>query len=501
MGIIISNLINLAIFLSILGVLIVIHELGHFIVARFSGVKVDVFSIGFGSCIYRRNFNDFEFRLCVVPLGGYVKMAGFERDEYQGKPSEYLSKPVGIRSRIVSAGPAVNYFFAWVLFCVVFFLGLTVSSSHIGQLRVGGVVSKYSFAGTVEKVDELFENLAQKGYITREEVLEKDLLQVTNKPEEIYGGLIDKGYLDKQGHITNKFKELDSFSEFKLNADYKNKREKIYSILDRRLEQEGVIKDKFRRLSGPSELEIRPDFKGKRKDIFDILKENVKEYPALSAGLKIGDKIIKVDGRKVDTWRDLRQVIHNSGEGPLDIILLRDGERLALSISPVKEDLKGILGKEKEYNVIGIMASENTVRLKYTLLGSLQEGSVYLLDRTWLTLKALWYVISGELPFKQAFTGPVGIYFITKRAVQVNLSAVIHLVALLSMCLAIFNVLPIPVLDGGHLFFLGIEKIRGKSVSPKIEEIVTKVGVALIIILAVVVFYTDIVRFGPRIFG
>ncbi len=348
------------IFILILGVLILVHEFGHFLLARLCGVKVEVFAIGFGPPLFKFKFKSFDFYICLILWGGYVRLAGFERGEYKGKPWEFLSKPLRIRAKIVLAGPFFNYLFSWILFCLMFLIGIEVFSNRVGELKEG--------------------------------------------------------------------------------------------------------------------------------------------WPAQRAGIKEGDIILEVEGKPTKTWQDITEIIHNTKKENIEIVVLREGKKIRFNLHPKQEEIKDIFGKRRVFSFIGVYPSSEKVKLKYSFLEAIKEASLRLLRLSFLTFKALFYIIIGALPFKESLTGPLGIYYITKQASQIGLSAILHLMAVLSMSLTIFNILPLPVLDGGHLFFLVIEKIRGKALSPKTEEIINRIGLSFIFILIFLVLYNDIIRFGSRIF-
>ncbi len=356
-----GTLIDILIFLFILGILIIVHEFGHFIIARVSGIKVNVFSIGFGPRIIKKSFKTFDFRICAIPFGGYVKLAGAEQDEYTGKHFEFLSKPVGIKSLVVVAGPVINYIFAWVLFCLVFSAGVSVPSAEVGEIMKG--------------------------------------------------------------------------------------------------------------------------------------------YPAAESGLQAGDVIVAVGDKQVNSWSDLTQIIHNTNKEKLNIEVLRGEENLNFVIPVTRNEVTDIFGKKRTFSFIGIKPSGETVRVEYGFFEAVKEGTLALGRLTFLTLKALGFVIIGAMPAKESLTGPVGIFFITKQASDIGISAIINLMAVLSMSLAIINLFPLPVLDGGHIILFGLEKIRGKPLSAKAEELITRVGVSVIIILSLLVLYLDIEKVRQGVFG
>jgi len=356
-------MITLLIFLIIFGILIIVHEFGHFIVAKKSGVRVDTFSIGFGPKLLRRKKGGTEYLVSLVPLGGYVKLAGDNLEEYKGKPDEYLSQPIKTRAGIIFCGPFLNYLLGILIFWFVFFTGFPAATSRVGEV--------------------------------------------------------------------------------------------------------------------------------------------IDDFGAKEAGLKPQDKIIAIDGKRIVYWDELQKVIQEKASQPnVNLAVLREGKELTVAVKIKQQEFTDIFGKKHTLGLIGIAPSDETIKLKYGILKSFSLS----IGQTWkitaVTYAGLWQVITGKLSMRESMTGPLGIFYITAKAAKFGLVAVLHLLALLSISLAIFNLLPLPVLDGGHLFLLGLEKIRGKALGIKAERWVSQTGMTLMIGLAVLVTFNDIIRlFGNKISG
>lgn len=344
-------------FFFVLGVLVFVHELGHFIVAKMVKVRVEVFSIGFGKPLWSFKKGDTEYRISMIPFGGYVKPAGENPDEERkGEPWEFLSKTVGERAAIIVAGPVFNYICAFLLLILVYFIGVPNLTSTIG-----------------------------------------------------------------------------------------------------------------------------------------MVKEN---YPAAAAGLKENDKVISIDGKQVKFWDDLSAAIHEKTEQkPVEIQVQRQGQMVAVFVIPKVETIKTLLGEDKKIALIGIGPSDKVEVVKYGFAGSIAEAGKQVVFRTKMIFFALYQMASGKISPREV-AGPVGIFQITGRAAQLGFIYLLDLMALLSINLAIINLFPIPVLDGGHLFFLAWEKIRGKAVSLKVQDIATRIGFSLLMLLMVVVLFNDLNRIG-----
>ena len=344
-------------FVIVLSILVVVHEFGHFIVAKKTGVRVEKFSIGFGPEIFGVTKGDTRYAVSLVPLGGYVKLTGESvEDEVKGEKWEYLSKSVGERAKIIFAGPLLNYILAFFIFSFVFVLGYPTFTTAVG--------------------------------------------------------------------------------------------------------------------------EILPD------------------YPGKATGIEVGDKILSINGKDVETWDDITAIVRMNKEPGIDLVIERDNRQIDMEILPKSKEIKTIFGSKKRVALIGITPSQDIIYVKYGILKSFYMGAKKLTTLTYITYRALWASITGTIPFKESVTGPIGIFYITGQAARLGFVYLLQLMGILSASLAIFNLLPVPVLDGGHLLFLMIEKIRKKPITPKVQENITQVGLALLICLMLFVFYNDFMRYG-----
>ncbi len=344
-------------FIIVLSVLVIVHEFGHFIVAKKTGVAVEKFSIGFGPEIFGITKGRTRYLISLVPLGGYVKLAGETQEEpIKGERWEYLSRTVGERSRIIFAGPLLNYLLAFLIFSFIFAVGYPTLTTEVGR--------------------------------------------------------------------------------------------------------------------------VLPD------------------YPGEAAGIKRGDRILKIDGKDVNNWEDVTRIIHTNKDAELGLLIEREGELIVLKVFPKSEELNTIFGSKKRVGLIGIVPSDEISYVKYGILESVYMGGKKLLGLTYITYRALWASITGAVPFKESITGPIGIFYITGHAARLGFVYLLHFMGILSASLAIFNLLPVPVLDGGHLLFLAIEKIRRRPLSYRVQEHIAQAGLVLLICLMVFVFYNDFIRFG-----
>lgn len=224
-------------------------------------------------------------------------------------------------------------------------------------------------------------------------------------------------------------------------------------------------------------------------------------YGAKDAGLQVADKIISVDGVKVNIWEDLqRQIQRRKLKDKVTLEVLRNNKELTFNVAIKNKVLDDQLGQKKALGIIGISPFDEVVEVRHGFFESAYLGVEKTVNLTVMTYKGLWMLVSGKMSMRDSMTGPLGIFFITSKAAKLGIVAVLHLIAVLSVSLAIFNLLPLPILDGGHLFLLGLEKLRKKALGIKAEEIINNIGFTLMISLALFVTYNDIIRlYGDKI--
>lgn len=338
--------------LIIFGLLIFVHEFGHFIVAKLVGIRVEEFSIGMGPKAFSTQKGETLYSIRFLPIGGYVKMSGetgIEEDEqfFLDDPKRFNNKSVIQRAGVIVAGPLMNFFLAVLLFALFFtFVGI------------------YTASETTE--------------------------------------------------------------------------------------------------------------------IGDVLADS----PAQKAGLQPGDKIVAIDGQKVNEWSQMVNIIHNQPGKILSFIINRDGKEIKMQITPQ-------LDPESQVGLIGITPSGQWK--KVNPLNALGLAIRRTLEIIAFTITAIGQMVSGKMGMGEV-AGPVGIVQLIGESAQVGLIYLINLTALISINLGLLNLLPIPALDGSKLIFLGIEAVRGKPVDPKKENFVHLIGFALLMTLMLFVTYRDIIR-------
>ena len=548
----------------ILGLLIMVHEAGHFVVARWVGVRVLRFSIGFGPRLLTWTRGHTEYAISAIPLGGYVKMAGEQRSEQANEPWEYLSKPVGTRMGIVFAGPFVNYLVAILTLWIVFVVGFPEASPTVGR-RLASIPPQAILSQSIE---EQFGATAGKaaeaaGRITT-------LLQTAGDAERLDAVLRDAGIHASEPQISDFIedvlvrpvaahkaaalsrlieKEFDATAQRALEAATKisalGEQAADPELLGRAFQQAHVpltesqldgfiasviyppvflrphgaltasIQEHFDATAGEAaeaagqiehlaEATHDPQLVGaaflgagislSQKQVSAFITE-VLDTPAQAAGLEMGDRIVAIDEQPVATWDEMTTIIRASGETPLRVRIAREGVERTITVVPETKEITDLFGRPKTVGQIGIAPSGEVTA---TPMGPVEAiGRTFAQHAEWCTMmgEAFASIVARRKSMKEMFAGPIAIVVITSEAVYLGFVTVLYLVSLFSLSLAIFNVLPIPILDGGHLFFLLLEKLRGTPVSLNVQERASQVSLVLLVTLIVVVCVNDIQRF------
>jgi regulator of sigma E protease len=223
-------------------------------------------------------------------------------------------------------------------------------------------------------------------------------------------------------------------------------------------------------------------------------------YPAQKAGLKEDDKIVSVNGKKVDSWADMTTLIRSSKE-EVSLEIEREGKNISLVVPLEKAAVGDEFGRKKSISVIGIESSSEVKIIRYNFFSGFLKAADSLFTLTILIVKGFIFMILGILPLKDAVAGPLGIYVITAETAKHGIIALVNLMAILSVSLCIVNLIPLPLFDGGHILIFLIEKIRGRPLTEKADELLTRAGIVIISLIIVFVFYNDVLRFGSKIWG
>jgi regulator of sigma E protease len=422
-------------FLLVLGVLIFVHELGHFLVARWYGVRVLTFSLGFGPKILKLNRGGTEYCISLIPLGGYVKMAGETvADERDGAPDEFLSKSKWIRFQVYLAGPAMNVLLAVVVMIGVLSRGANVPE-YLTQPPVVGVVQPDSPA---ERVG----------------IAVGDRILAVNGREMPTWDALSLAVLPKAGQ------------ELTINIDRAGQRQTLQIV------PEAV--DKYEMGS----LGVLPRL---RPEIMEVHPGR----PAAAAGLQAGDVVVGIDGRPAPSREDLVGVFKQSPSKQVVLDVERAGQTIQVPVTP-----EGVEGAA----MIGATISTYEVTpTDPTLLEAVPLG----ITQTWDTAKRIVIdlkgLFTGETKVKQLM-GPIAIADLSGTAGSLGPIAILNLMAMISLNLALLNLMPVPVLDGGQMAILLLEGAARRDFSVKLKERFAMVGAALIVALMVTVIYNDIAR-------
>ncbi|MBI3595037.1 MAG: RIP metalloprotease RseP [Nitrospirae bacterium] len=423
-------------FIIVLGILVVIHEWGHFYIARRNGVRILKFSVGFGPRLFSKKVGDTEYVLSAIPLGGYVKMAGENPDEIQKAPDEFASKTVWQRAQIVFAGPFMNLVLAFALMPIVFLIGTEVPAYLDQTPRVGWVEEN----SPAQKAGILPGDTIQSVNQRNTDTWERALTQVGANPNHLL--------------------------EIVLLRNGETKTVQMTSGSD---EKSGV------------------GLAGWYPEISATIGQMRKGYPAAKAGLEEGDRIVSVNGSPITHWNQMSSIIKKNEGKEIQLTVDRNGTLLNKSLIPAKDDATGQI-------VIGVSMGQKTVFKRYGVIESIKKGFTKTWELTRLTFDVLKQMLTLSLSLK-SLGGPIMIAQLAGQAAHSGMGDLISLMAFLSLQLAIMNLLPIPVLDGGWLVFLGIEAIQGKPLNQKGMQIAQTIGFAALMTLFVVVSYNDILRY------
>ncbi|MFQ2455682.1 sigma E protease regulator RseP [Aeromonas sp. 25-248] len=443
---------NIGAFIVALGLLVAVHEFGHFWVARRCGVKVERFSIGFGKAIWRRLGKDgTEYVLALIPLGGYVKMLDGRVDEL--KPGEeaqaFNHKSVWARMAIVAAGPMANFVFALFAFWLMFMIGVPSVKPVVGEVRPASIVAEAGILPGMEIVG-----------VGGEE---------TGDWESVTYALIS--------HLG------DDSVQLKLKAANTS-----YAV-DKTLQLAGWKFDPDKE-SPIGSLGIVP-LGGK---VLPVVEAVVPSSASEKAGLQIGDRIKGVDGEAITEWAQFVERVQQSPAQPLQVTVERGGSEMTLTLTPdgkkVKGQLLGFVGLSPQ---LVPLPDEYRTLLQYGPLQALWHG----VQKTWslitLTFDMIGKLIGGIVSLDN-LSGPISIAKGAGSSADYGLVYFLGFLALISVNLGIINLFPLPVLDGGHLVYFLIEAITGKPVSEKIQEVGFRIGAAILMLLMGIALFNDFAR-------
>ena len=448
---------SLIAFIAAIGILVAIHEFGHYWVARKMGVKVLRFSIGFGAPLWRKvaGADNTEYVIGAIPLGGYVKML----DEREGEvaPEErdraFNRQPVGKRIAIVAAGPVFNFLFAIFAYMLMFMVGVTGLKPTIGEVVAespaaeAGIESGWTIAAVNGKPTPTWENAA---------------LSIINRAMD--EGAVALELIDDNGASIERQLDL---------AD------------NRQLFAEGEILEN---------IGIRPW----RPTVPAVLGRLVEGGAGAIAGLKPGDRVVEIAGEPIDVWQDLVAAVRARPGELVDFVVERNGARQAFSVrlqSVAEGKLKvGRVGAGPQVDE-ALMAAHR-VEVRYGPLDAFVQGVKRTWDMSILTLRFMGKMITGQASLDNV-SGPITIAQYAGVSALIGVAAFLGFLGIVSVSLGVLNLLPIPVLDGGHLLFYLIELVKGSPLSETAEAIGQRIGIGLLAMLMGLAFFNDF----NRLFG
>ncbi|SFU39032.1 regulator of sigma E protease [Xenorhabdus koppenhoeferi] len=445
---------NLAAFIVALGVLVTVHEFGHFWVARRCGIYVERFSIGFGKALWRRTDKQgTEYVIALIPLGGYVKMLDERVEEVSPgrRHMAFNNKTIGQRAVVISAGPIANFILAVIAYWLVFVIGVPSVRPVVLDVKPDSIAAQANILPGME-------------------------LKAVDGIETPDWNAVRLAMVSQVGEtsVTVDFTPLDTTDGIQKTLDL------------REWEFDPAKQDVLLSLG------IMPV-------VPRISSQVEKVYPdsaAEKAGLQSGDRIVKVDGQDVDVWHTFSSFVRKNPNIPLKLDVARAGEIIPLSLIP---EIKK-LSNDREEGFAGVelkfipLSDEYKIIQQYGPFSAIYEAG----NKTWqlmkLTVNMIGKLIVGDVKLDN-LSGPISIAKGAGVSADFGLVYYLMFLALISVNLGIINLFPLPVLDGGHLLFLAIEKIKGGPVSERVQDFSYRIGAILLVLLMGLALFNDFSRF------
>lgn len=542
---------NILPFIILLGILIFVHELGHFLVARMCGVRVEVFSLGFGKKLFSLKRGDTTYCLSIVPLGGYVKMFGEQGSEAviteEDKKVSFSHKTVWQRIAIVLAGPLMNFFFAIFVFALIAEMGEQTRAAVIADVSADSPADKMGFkagdkvlavnAAVIKSYEDFQKSLNQAKGTTATTLVEDvsgqqktitldvrivdnpNIFSLESKLGQIdgllpYAASSVVAVLHDSAAYQAGFRTGDEIAE--INSQKITRWAQLQNLI---LNAKEDLVVKLSRPANEANLEkpVKTDLTltiplaslRNAKRLADIgfdstelyLDQVMKDSPAAAADLNKFDKIISINSKPVTKWENISEIVKSfDGKEAMTFVISRDGAEIIKKITPKVSELTTAFGAIEKRFTIGITPyiiaaePEFVVVKSESVIQSLTKGTTRTVDVAVMTAMSFVKLFQGQVSVKNV-GGMVSIGKAAKDSFEMGAQAFLMTMGILSVSLFILNLLPIPVLDGGHLVFYTIELIKGSPLSLKKMEIAQQVGFVLLLALMILAQFNDIVRF------
>lgn len=511
---------KILIFIIFLGPLVFFHELGHFLFARLFGVRVEVFSIGFGPKIFKYKKGFTEYAISLIPLGGYVKMFGdnpFSKDDLspEERKISFSHKGKWARFWIVMGGPLANFIFAYVIFFFLFIGGEKVPEIKMGALkessilftkgvRPGDIITKVNGKDILGPSDLALEAAGNIQSMTVNRHGKRFSMGVKMKGEEFFKELTKFPPALRRPILSDKNGKLYWLGISELSNEEYSLESIVYESIGRglflkQIEGDDLEKGKFA-FSGTTKIELTHnnaeqfwrELKKKGYFAHDLLIKSVNmNSPADTAGLLAQDLIVSISNRSVFSFEEIRATLQLTTEEAVTLEFFREGKLKKLQITP---EVKKI--EDKTYRLIGVYTSGVFQKLKLVknpsigFFGSIAKSFTRTIEAMEQTFSGFIKLITGQISVK-SIGGPLTIGKVASDSFNTSLSYFFQLMALISINLGVINLFPIPVLDGGHIMFILLEIVNRGPLSRRKMEIAQQIGLSLLLILMVGALFND----------
>jgi regulator of sigma E protease len=524
-------------FVVLFGVVVFVHELGHFLVAKRTGVFVERFAIGFGPALLKRKWGETEYAICAFPLGGYVKMRGEDPDEAARQapdPRSFSQIPPQKRIAIAMMGPISNLVLPVVVFTALFVVGMPTLVSRIGWVGPGSPAEQAGLkagdrvvavdGSPVWKWADLEETIRRNpGRAIPLEVRRgADRLTVRVVPRaesdsNLFGETVSVGKVGISPAPMRPAVGVVSAAAPAHRAGFRTG-DVITAVNGRAVTYAWEVEEAFAASAGPKRIAVERDgaakefllpagFRTPRAAGFEdgelYIREVREGSVAAEKGIRTGDRLDAVNGAPIESWTVFQQMVRaNEGE-PLVLRLLRDGKPVEIKFVPQEVTDRNTLTQQREkrrqLGVVSAAVPGEVLQMPERYLNpfvALGHGLKTTWEMTVTTVVGLGKLLTGQLSVKKSLGGPISIFYLAGGSYETGgWVSFFRMMAILSITLGVINFLPIPVLDGGHLLFFAIEWIRGAPVNLKVRELAQQVGLILIIGLMLLTFYVDIERY------